>query len=189
MLFCTAGTWVLLLTMFNLLQLFMVVLSSILTVLMENLFVYLFTKKQKKTNELLLIHFSRLMCEFQWGPMRIVYGTWTRTAPGTTALTAPWSPSAVGTATGATAAWMPSRWSRRGSRNAACSSSSGADCYPLLYMETKCCAWVCFGGHTNILSFHIIYINAYNYNWHIVFHGFNIYSCISKLQYVTDSIK
>lgn len=56
---------------------------------------------------------------------RTVCGTWIKTAPGTTASTALSSHSAVGTATGATAAWTPSRWSQRGSRNAACSSSSG----------------------------------------------------------------
>ena len=58
---------------------------------------------------------------------RTVCGTWTKTAPGTTASTALSSHSAVGTATGATAAWTPSRWSQRGSRNAACSSSSGGE--------------------------------------------------------------
>lgn len=54
-----------------------------------------------------------------------VCGMWIKMAPGTTASTALSSRSAVGTATDATAAWTPSRWSRRESRNAACSSSSG----------------------------------------------------------------
>lgn len=58
-------------------------------------------------------------------PMRTVCGMWTKMAPGTMALTVLSLRSAVETATGDTAAWTPSRWSQRGSRNAACSSSLG----------------------------------------------------------------
>lgn len=60
-------------------------------------------------------------------PTRTVCGTWIKTAPGTMVSTALSSHSAAVTATGATAAWTPSRWSQSGSRNAACSSSSGGD--------------------------------------------------------------
>lgn len=68
--------------------------------------------------------------------MRTVCGMWIKTAPGTTASTALSSHSAVGTATGATAAWTPSRWSQSGSRNAACSSSSGEGSSRVLILIT-----------------------------------------------------
>lgn len=54
---------------------------------------------------------SRFLLQFVLQPVatRTVCGTWIKTAPGTTASTALSSRSAVGTATGATAAWTPSR--------------------------------------------------------------------------------